>query len=90
MSGTISPDMVTAAVAGFSPAQVQKALALIAEDRIQPTQFPGEFIVVSSDGVTHYLTTRDACQCPGAMRRNGLAKCKHQCSVRLYEAGSAL
>jgi hypothetical protein len=69
---------VAAAAEGFSPAQVKKALALIAGDRIKRTEFANEFIVIGSDG-DHYLCAADACAC-----RAGFRRCYHQLGVRLF------
>jgi hypothetical protein len=69
---------VAAAAEGFTPAQVKKALALIAGNRIRRTEFAREFIVIGSDG-DHYLCAPDACACPAGLRR-----CYHQLGVRLF------
>lgn len=77
------------AVAGFTQAQVTKALQLIADGGVVETGFAAEFLTVSSDGHTHYLTAPDACQCRGSQRGGRIVPCYHQAAVRLYLAGKA-
>jgi hypothetical protein len=81
---------VAKAAAGFTPAQVRKALRLIAENRVRETGFAGEYIVTGSEG-DHYLCSPRVCQCRGSRRvtgSGGVSACYHQLAVRLYQAAT--
>jgi hypothetical protein len=79
----MSTDPLTAAVAGFSAEQIDKALQLIADGGIVETGFAREWVTVSSDGSTHYLTAPDTCQCRAALCGR---RCYHQAAAAMLAA----
>ena len=79
---------IAEAGSGFTPAQVRKALQVIAENRIKTTEFDREYVVVGSQG-DHYLCAEDACECPNGRRFGINARCYHMAAVRLYTTAMA-
>jgi hypothetical protein len=81
---TVEPDWTFGRVlATFSQAQIDKALALVGDNAIVETGLARTWVAVSSDGITRYLVTPDACQCPAG--RAG-RPCYHRCASAMLTA----
>jgi hypothetical protein len=59
---------IEAAIAPYSPAQQDKALALMGSGGIRPTSNPRVWLADSSDGKTVYMIRDGRCECQGARR----------------------
>ena len=68
-------EAIETALAGYSAAQQDKALRLLAGGGLRPTSRPTVWLADSSDGKTVYVVRPDGCDCPGGA--HGLA-CYHQ------------
>lgn len=75
---------LTADVADFKAAAIEKARDAIEAGAILPTRRPNLFTAVSSDGSTTYLVAREACSCPAGAR--GKFLCWHRAAVALLQA----
>lgn len=76
----------TAATVTYKPAQVAKALELIADNGIQllKRKRTTVFTVVSSNGTGRYLTAPMACTCAAGLR--GQHPCYHRIAAQLIAA----
>ncbi|MGC5012542.1 helix-turn-helix domain-containing protein [Streptosporangium sp. DT93] len=75
---------LTADVADFKAAQLDRARELIEQGGILPTRRPGIYTAVSSDGSARYLVHRCGCSCPSGARGKHL--CYHRAAVALVQA----
>jgi hypothetical protein len=73
-----------AKVADHKPAQVAKALELVADGGIVPIRGRRVFAVVSTSGTGRYLTAPQACNC--AAGRKGRTVCYHRIAAQLLAA----
>jgi hypothetical protein len=76
----IDTTALAAAVRDCTPAQITKALALIAGRRIVPSGIRGCWQVTSSAGDDFYMTTLTGCSCP-AGRKN--QPCYHRAAAAM-------
>jgi hypothetical protein len=77
---------LTAAVRGFTAAQIERARELIELRALVPTSRPGVFRVPSSDGNGTYLAHSQTCTCPSGLRRLTACTCKHSLAARMILA----
>lgn len=72
-------DNAAALAATVKPAQVTKAIELVEDGAITRVR-RGAFKVVSSNGGTTYLVSREACTCPAGLRA---IRCYHRIAVEI-------
>jgi hypothetical protein len=72
-------------IKGFTEAQVEAARELIEDGALVPLR-RGVFRVVSTDGLRHYLTHSQGCNCPFGIRRTTAKACKHMLGARIVTA----
>jgi hypothetical protein len=76
-----------AALADFTPAQVDKAREFVADGGIVPTNRDGVYRAVSSKGDVTYLVTADGvCNCTWSLRSGRAAGCYHVAAARIIDA----
>ena len=68
---------LTAALTGYTAAQIAKAREVITDAAIIPTNLAAVFRAISSDGTSVYLTTADGCTCPARKQ------CYHRAAVTI-------
>ena len=74
---------IETALAGFTPAQREKAAELIADGGLVPTSRPGVYRTAGSKGDVTYLTHSAVCTCPAGLHERA---CYHLLAVRVVEA----
>jgi hypothetical protein len=72
-----------AVAATYSPAQIDRALRLVASGRMIPVGAHGTWFVPSSDGFRDYLATASTCNCRAGSHG---VPCYHRAAVALADA----